>query len=190
MISLSSCIISNIIVTISTVFITRFFMGRMLYRDELTLLPNEKRLKRDLKSTIKYSLKNDLKLSAILFDVDDFKSLNTNLGMNEADKVLKEIADILSIDSRNTDEIYRRNTRGDEFLLLAKSTNSVDAKKAAERKQVLINGLKCYPNNIICISIGITQLNANDNEETLMNRVDEALQNAKNINGKNSIFVI
>ena len=71
-----------------------------------------------------------------LLDIDKFKNLNTNLGYEEADKKLKQLADLfLKLEARVQDnehihKLHSCRIQGDEFVLVWE-LNSVDNKSSA-----------------------------------------------------------
>jgi len=159
------------------------------FTDELTGLKNYKALKQYLTEKID-EFKNSTKtLSLIIIDVDDFKVLNTNVGFNTADKILKKVGELLSNDKRATDETFRHFLRGDEFLVVASETNLNGALLAAERKRKLIQNSIFMVENIqyqLTVSCGVTEFNKKEDDfSKLTDRVIAALNQAKKQNGKN-----
>lgn len=66
--------------------------------------------------------KEDEMLAFISFDIDSFKQVNTLLGHDGADEVLKELSNRLLSLLRVSDKIGRRS--GDEFVILARITKT------------------------------------------------------------------
>ncbi len=104
-----------------------------LHTDQLTGLPNNRALDRDMSVSISEAKRNNTNLSVILIDIDNFGEINTKKGQLVADKVLVRFAEFLSSDKRITDTVYRQH--GDEFVIIAKNTNLDGALIAANRKR-------------------------------------------------------
>ncbi|WP_051173315.1 GGDEF domain-containing protein [Thermodesulfobacterium hveragerdense] len=94
----------------------------MAIKDELTGLYNRYYLKDCLVKSIERLKRNEGgKIFLIFIDLDNFKLINDTYGHNKGDEVLKEIAQILSINFRKYDIIARYG--GDEFIILFESDN-------------------------------------------------------------------
>jgi diguanylate cyclase (GGDEF)-like protein/PAS domain S-box-containing protein len=74
---------------------------------------------------------NAYPLSVIIFDLDDFKSVNDNWGHAVGDRVLVECTKIVGLNLRKDDVLAR--TGGDEFSILLPATSEKDAGVLAER---------------------------------------------------------
>ena len=72
-----------------------------------------------------------LPLSVIVGDVNGLKLVNDAFGHLEGDRLLKSIAEIISVCSRNGDVVAR--TGGDEFTVLMPNTDNLTARTVAER---------------------------------------------------------
>jgi len=70
-------------------------------------------------------------LSCIVIDVDHFKHLNDSFGHAVGDKVLTEVADVLSQETRQSDLICRRG--GDEFCVLLAQSSEERAAEVGQR---------------------------------------------------------
>jgi diguanylate cyclase (GGDEF)-like protein/PAS domain S-box-containing protein len=69
--------------------------------------------------------------SLILFDIDNFKTINDTFGHLAGDAVIRHIADVLDESIRTTDTLFRYG--GDEFLLLLPDTGLKAARFVAEK---------------------------------------------------------
>lgn len=159
--------------------------------DELTNLKNHKALD----ETLELILKNKIHKSTsfILIDIDNFKNFNDQYGYEVADIIMNKLGDLLKRDSRITDDVFRYFFRGDEFLIIAHETIISNAKIAAERKKQLISDTNFNikgKNHKLTVCCGVTELQANDNEETLKSRLNHALLQAKKNPSKNKVEII
>ncbi len=143
---------------------------RILARtDELTMLPNRRRLIAEIQS---FSMRQG---SLMLLDLDGFKPVNDNYGHEVGDKVLQQVAQRFNRALPATALLARLG--GDEFGVL------VDGSKDAVMEIALaLRGTLSYPFVIdghhisIGVSIGIAD---NDGAEDLLLRADNAMYAAK-----------
>lgn len=159
------------------------------FTDELTGLKNYKALKKHLNEALESLKTNNQTLSVILIDIDGFKGLNTKLGHDKADQIIKKLAESLNSDKRATDELYRYFLGGDEFLIIANKTNQHQAHQAAERKRKLIADTIIEVEGDfyeLTVSCGVTEYKKGDDFSLLTTRVSKALSLAKEQEGKNS----
>ncbi len=125
-------------------------------------------------------------LSAVLIDVDNFKTINDAHGHAAGDQALRSVAECIANSLRSYDLLGRYG--GDEFLLLLPETRSQDALEVADRIRVLIgtapqaSDADLHPT----VSIGITELRPLDTAITLLARADAALYDAKHA-GRNCV---
>ena len=103
--------------------------------DDLTALLNhgtfQKWLERSVQAHDPFSL--------IMLDLDDFKSVNDELGHQAGDRLLAEIARALEAAGRETDRVFRYG--GDEFALILPGTDPASALGVAERVRAAIGVL-------------------------------------------------
>jgi diguanylate cyclase (GGDEF)-like protein len=96
---------------------------RLLYlasRDRLTGLFNRGHFDRALVSAMDQSTRDKVPLSLALIDVDHFKQVNDVYGHAVGDRVLEQLADLMSRSMRRTDVVARYG--GEEFVILLPST--------------------------------------------------------------------
>jgi polar amino acid transport system substrate-binding protein len=121
--------------------------------------------------------------SIIFFDIDHFKQVNDTYGHEKGDTVLVRLAEIISKNIRKSDFFGRWG--GEEFVIVLPNAPFEAAYKIAEKLRKIIEksdleGLK------VTISAGVTEFKKGENENDVINRVDEALYEAKN-NGRNQV---
>jgi len=125
--------------------------------------------------------------SVMMLDIDFFKKINDTYGHLAGDFILKEFVKIIKNSIRHSDILGRFG--GEEFIVLLPNTKISGALKLAQRikEEVENNVFKFSNKNIkITTSIGITSASLNDSLESLLERVDEALYDAKR-KGRNRI---
>ena len=95
--------------------------------------------------------------------------------------------------SRITDEAYRYFMRGDEFLVVAKQTTISNAQIASERKRKLIQDstFSIDGNNFnLTVSCGVTEFLKDEPKKQVLERLNQALQNAKKKPNKNNTEIL
>ena len=125
-----------------------------------------------------------------MLDIDFFKKVNDNYGHNAGDAVLVELAKIFSDSIREQDCVARWG--GEEFLFILPQTSAINAKVIAEkiREKIQEQDISYQGNKIkVTVSMGIEQLNAEQNIDEVINRADNYLYQARN-SGRNQIFPI
>ncbi|MET0090432.1 MAG: GGDEF domain-containing protein [Candidatus Thiodiazotropha sp.] len=153
--------------------------------DAVTGLPN--RMAYDERAAQEFARWKRFKepLTMLVWDIDDFKSINDRFGHQAGDKALKVIARSLNSRLRVTDFIARYG--GEEFVCLLCGSSGSEALQVAEemRKSVEDNGFHSAGNPIrVTISCGLTSFVDGDTLNSVFSRADKALYQAKR-NGKN-----
>jgi diguanylate cyclase len=153
--------------------------------DAVTGLPNrlayEERMQQEFARWKRFSDP----LTMLVWDVDDFKSINDRFGHQAGDKALRVIAQSLSARLRETDFIARFG--GEEFVCLLCGTQGEGARQVAEemRRSVEENGFHSAGKPVrVTISCGIASFADGDEVDTVFSRADKALYQAKS-QGKN-----
>jgi diguanylate cyclase len=154
-------------------------------RDAVTGLPNrlayEERMEQEFARWKRFADP----LTMLVWDVDDFKSINDRFGHQAGDKALRVIANSLSARLRETDFIARFG--GEEFVCLLCGTQGEEAQKVADemRRSVEENGFHSAGKPVrVTISCGIASFTEGDDVDAVFSRADAALYRAKS-RGKN-----
>ncbi|MGA1932093.1 diguanylate cyclase [Arcobacter sp. YIC-464] len=155
--------------------------------DFLTKIYNRQKFDSYLEYEIKKTNRYDNQvLSIMLLDIDYFKNVNDTYGHLVGDKVLKEVAKILTVCSRDCDIVARWG--GEEFVLMLPQTNIEQAMFVAQKLRATVEKHSFEEVGNITCSIGISQYHKTESKETLFKRVDEALYKAKS-NGRNRVEI-
>ncbi len=157
--------------------------------DPLTKLYNRKALEIDAKELLKHSNERNLNISTLMIDADDFKKVNDTFGHLAGDKVLILLAKLFKLSIREYDRAYRYG--GEEFLIIFNRAGKEDAKKVAERIMNAVRSNKLiYKGKTIRItlSMGLTSHQKGDTLESMIERADAAVYQAKH-DGKNRLVV-
>lgn len=161
-------------------------MKRLSETDELTGLHNRRRAARVLEEGMERSRRYGVPLRMIVLDIDDFKSVNDELGHDVGNKVLREMARLGEHALRENDEFSRWS--GEEFMVLAPETNRESAHRLAERLRSHIEEHDFGVRRRISASFGGSEFHPRDSRLTLVKRADVALYRAK-LGGKNRVVV-
>lgn len=119
-------------------------------------------------------------VSTILVDIDHFKKVNDNHGHLVGDKVLSQIANILTDNLRQSDTLCRWG--GDEFLIVLPHCNQAAARQVAEKMRQQIETSLPPADNLklkITASFGVAEYSNNESSANLFSRTDKALYRAK-----------
>ena len=158
--------------------------------DALTFLFNRRMIVRELQDEVLRAERYNNMLSISIIDVDKFKLVNDTYGHPVGDEVLKQIACQLRDHIRHPDTVGRYG--GEEFLILLPNSNAIAATKQAIRlgKEIREMVVTIKEHKLkVTVSIGIAQFKAGvDTWDTLLNRADNAMYEAKN-NGRDCWFV-
>ena len=121
----------------------------------------------------------------MLFDVDNFKSINDTYGHETGDKVLVKLVQVMKKNFRNDDYICRIG--GDEFVVLMPHSTEIDEKRVAQKIEDINRQLSEMDDGLpaASISVGIVRGSEASDAETLFEKSDEAMYHSKQI-GKNT----
>lgn len=162
-----------------------FETEKLVLVDELTGVFNRRYFNNALEREIKIAQRYNRLFSILIFDIDNFKSINDRFGHSKGDQVLQDLGKIFMEFSRQEDTICRYG--GEEFVLILPETNGHNAYLAGEKirqafhemsvegeKLSISGGVACFPRDA-------------ENYEKLIRVADENLYSAKS-QGKNCII--
>lgn len=159
-------------------------MEQLAHTDHLTRLTNRRGLEPLLKQELQRAERYGLPFAVLLADLDHFKEVNDRHGHAIGDQVLREVALRLDHNLRQADTVARWG--GEEFLILAPTTDLAQAEQLAERLIEVIRSEPVVGSIPVTISIGVSCYRAGDSLESLLQRADEALYRAKAL-GRNRL---
>jgi diguanylate cyclase (GGDEF)-like protein len=151
-------------------------------KDGLTALYNRKAFDLRLSNALAGISAASSPFVLILFDVNDFKSINDSFGHVAGDKVLQKVAQILTESFRKGDFIARFG--GDEFAAVIEEMDEEMARErvSAFRKNLEKRRFTSYKKGDIrvCVSAGISVAKDKDTPESVLDRADKAMYKDKN----------
>lgn len=154
------------------------------YTDELTQLQNRKAFKKKLNELLSLNKRYGSTFSFVIFDIDNFKAINDTFGHQAGDQVLVNLSKLIQTSIRENDYLFRIG--GEEFVLLMAETNLQNAAHAAEKLRETINKQLKIHENVVSISLGVTEVSELDNEDDIYIRADNFLYQSK-AEGKNRV---
>lgn len=183
-----------IIITILLIAYTiNIFQGRledMAITDKLTGLNNRQHFDLSLSQALKRFQRDERPFSLLMLDIDLFKSINDKLGHLAGDHAIQKVAKVIQGSTRESDLLCRWG--GEEFMILASECNAQEALRLADTIRDNIRAARFFdtvPDWPVTASIGISEARADDDEDTLIARVDKAMYAAKD-NGRNRSEII
>ncbi|HEX2549242.1 MAG TPA: EAL domain-containing protein, partial [Gammaproteobacteria bacterium] len=156
--------------------------------DDLTGLPNRSLNIDRIQQALAYAKRNHSFVAILMFDLDNFKSINDSLNTDIGDEMLKMVANRLTSTLRETDSISRLG--GDEFVMILTTLNQ-ESDLLARINQIFslfqtpweINSDKL----VMTASLGISVFPRDgEDAQTLLKNADIALHHAKEM-GRNTM---
>lgn len=162
---------------------TKVRMELLAHQDALTGLVNRRGFDNAMELELQHSHDDKMPLSLIMLDIDHFKAFNDHYGHQQGDDCLAQVSKVLKTAACRPHDIVARYG-GEEFAIILPNTKLEHATIVADR---VVSGLKelAYPHeksqtaDQVTVSCGIAQDVAADTPESLLQRADQALYEAK-----------
>jgi diguanylate cyclase len=121
-------------------------------------------------------------LSLVMIDLDNFKNINDTFGHPVGDEVIKKFADLMI--EATKDQGYVARYGGEEFAIVLPATSGAQAAGVAERIRKMLEtqrwGVRGGPKlGKVTASFGVSQLNADEGPEILIEKADAKLYESK-----------
>lgn len=154
--------------------------------DPLTALPNRRFYMARLNHAIENAKRNNVKLSVMFLDIDQFKQLNDTRGHDIGDKLLQKVSERLSKTLRSVDTLARIG--GDEFNVLIENVSHLEEIESVGEKliEVFAEPFAYEPEEFFRVnaSIGIAVFPDDGMDgTTLIRHADMAMYHAKEQGG-------
>lgn len=176
--------------------ISRETLQRLSSLDSLTRALNRRAFGQQLLREIKRCSRTGEPMACILLDIDHFKPVNDTHGHLSGDKILRDMAQLLRENLRETDSVARYG--GEEFAILLPGCAEAEAIRVTENLRVVISDT-AFVGHLgdsisITASLGLTvceQIHTEKTEvtalsESLIQTADQALYVGKR-NGRNQV---
>lgn len=151
-------------------------LKRMAHHDGLTGLYSRSFFNEWIQKQISIASRQNVPVSFIIIDVDDFKRINDTFGHVFGDEVLKFVANSISNSIRSSDMAAQYG--GDEFVVVLNEASEQQALQIAERiKERLKNSSDL--NYSVGISYGVAQLDPFQDYKKALQKADQAMYEMK-----------
>jgi len=150
-------------------------MKHMAITDVLTGLYS----RREIESRIDHLRKEGKQCALILLDLDNFKHINDTFGHKEGDKALCLLSDTIKNIIGNQNDISAGRWGGDEFMVVLENGNTQTALAFAEELKKNFYSTDAYDGFGRTLSMGIASAETNIEYDTVFQRADEKLYQAK-----------
>ncbi len=158
-------------------------LEELAYYDTLTGLPNRRFFYEHANLLFENAKRYKTPISLLVMDIDHFKKINDTYGHDAGDLVLKNFADIVRKNIRQSDLPARFG--GEEFVLLLPNTTLSQAKAVAERiRKAFENSVVIYRGQEVrtTLSGGLAEFREGmENIDELIRLADMALYRAKEL---------
>lgn len=163
-------------------------LSRQARTDPLTGLANRRALLDTLDREMASHLRRGSPLSLMMIDADQFKQLNDTAGHDAGDEVLRQLAAVLSRQSRRGDLAARFG--GEEFTVIMTDCALPDAVARADQLRTRIAAESAGWHHALTVSIGVAELPrdvpGSDAGARLLRQADAAMYAAKQV-GRNRV---
>ncbi|NTU18735.1 diguanylate cyclase [Brevibacillus sp. HB1.2] len=162
-------------------------MEYQAFHDDLTGLPNRRKLHQALQEAIVNNSEQDTRFAVLVLDIDCFKMINDSLGHMYGDHFLQEVSDRIKKSAEGFDVMIAR-MGGDEFALICQNVeDDHEFSTLADRvvKEIEIPYRLQGKDYYVSASIGVAVYpDHGSSEEQLLKNADAAMYGVKK-NGKN-----
>jgi diguanylate cyclase (GGDEF)-like protein len=157
---------------------------RMAVTDRLTGLANRRGAEQVVRREMVRVKRQGAPLSIVMFDVDDFRTLNESLGHGAGDQILRQVARAISTQLRESDLAARWG--GEEFLIVLPDTPLEAAQACAERIRKAVSKLSLHMGASVTLSGGLAQISPSESLGEVVTRAENRLREAKTA-GRNRV---
>lgn len=155
--------------------------------DSLTGLLNRRAMYRILERELERSARYRKTFSIIIFDLDNFKTINDTFGHMMGDQVLKELSSRIGKTIRQSDNLGRWG--GEEFLLVLPETDGESARVFAERIRQMLKTSQFGKVVNVTASFGVTAFREGNGLEEMLHSADSAMYQSKQ-NGRDGVTLL
>jgi len=155
--------------------------------DSLTGIANRREFSAILVREVDRAKRYGTPMTLVMYDLDYFKRVNDAFGHDVGDTVLQAVTSLVKENIRANDVVARWG--GEEFMVLMPQSDIKAASNAAEKLRLAI--AEHHFDNIgkLTVSFGVTAFEPQDDLNSLLKRVDDALYRAKE-RGRNRVEIL
>lgn len=160
-------------------------LEQLSQQDSMTSLLNHAHILQQLVQLHQDALYHHYTYAVLMIDIDLFKQVNDTYGHPVGDEVILEVAELLTENSRKTDQLGRYG--GEEFMLLLPHTTLTQGQQIAHKLRERVDERRfSHLQLAITISIGVATLSRQSASEEVVKQADIALYQAKTT-GRNRV---
>lgn len=167
-------------VVLSLLFVSLNIQNHGMNTDYLTGISNRKKLESYLKEKVRYSSEKK-SFSAIMVDIDNFKSINDTFGHDMGDSALQSAVSLLNGCIRNSDFLARYG--GDEFFMILSIDDHGKLEEVVERIRTQLakfNASKGQPYTLeFSMGYGVYDVSKRQTTQEFENLLDQRLYEEK-----------
>lgn len=152
-------------------------LAQLARTDGLTGLPNRRVFDERLEDELRRSARSRRPFALTIFDVDKFKQINDTYGHRAGDEALRTFAEALRTHTRHVDLAAR--FAGDEFAMILIDVTPIEARAVVDRILEAIRTASASDSMPLSASAGVTLSYPVDTAESILERADAALYQAK-----------
>jgi diguanylate cyclase (GGDEF)-like protein/PAS domain S-box-containing protein len=164
-------------------------LEQMALIDPLTGVGNRRYANMSLSNKLSEYKRYGWNFGVLFIDIDYFKQVNDTYGHPAGDEVLKMVAQTLLSNMRSFDFVFRWG--GEEFIVIVANVDSLKLRHSAERLRVMVQNAAHNTDQgriRVTVSIGGTMAMGQDNEMSLLSRIDDFMYQCK-LKGRNQCVV-
>jgi diguanylate cyclase (GGDEF)-like protein len=154
-------------------------------RDGLTGCGNRRAMDESIEAAIRLHQRNNIDVSLLIIDLDNFKQVNDHRGHAVGDQILRNVSAVVLSRIRTTDSIFRYG--GDEFVVLLPNSNLERSIELAEKLRALVEEQGQNNQTSVSISLGVAQYQQGQSAIQWLSNADSMLLQAKR-EGKNKVL--
>lgn len=155
-------------------------LRRSLRFDTVTRVHSRAFVVQALAERLKIAQQDGQPLCVVMADLDHFKDINDSHGHQVGDRVLHDVATRMVTGARGSDIVGRYG--GEEFLIIFENATLDVARDLAERIRIRVLADPFIENAeqlFVTVSLGVAQARPGESEESLIQRADQAMYEAK-----------
>lgn len=161
-------------------------LDRLARTDSLTALPNRRVLEERLEDELHRSARSRRSFALAILDLDHFKAINDGHGHPAGDEALQAFAGVLRAHARHADFVAR--FAGDEFAVILIDVDPLKARAILDRMLPAVRAIRLRSGAHVSASVGVTLSYPVDSAETIIERADAALYQAKQAGRDRAVF--
>jgi two-component system cell cycle response regulator len=154
--------------------------------DSLTGIANRRQFSTLLAGEVDRAKRYGTPMSVAMYDFDYFKRVNDTFGHDVGDAVLQAVTSLVKEKIRTNDVVARWG--GEEFMVLMPQSDLEAARNASEKLRLAIAGHHFDKVGTLTASFGVAAFEPQDDLNSLLKRVDDALYRAK-AQGRNRVEI-